>query len=87
MKRLYEVTCSFTYYAYTDNSRGALDCIDEVLRDISPFEITDDAEVVAVSHAHHHMRGVWDENCLVYGTEEDLALGDALKMLPERGVK
>lgn len=81
MKRLYEVTCSFTYYAYTEGSSAAIFCAEEAARDV----LTDTATVQVVKYRDHCLSDGWDGTSLVYGTEEVMELRDALKGLPERG--
>lgn len=82
MKMLYEVTCSFTYYAYTEDSSAAIFCAEEAARD---RVLTDAATVQVVKYRDHCLLDGWDGYSLVYGSEEDMELRDALKGLPERG--
>lgn len=88
MKRLYEVTCSFTYYAYTEGSADAIYCAEDAARDKVLF---DTATVQEVKHRDHCLADDWDGTCLVYGTDEDMELREVLETLPlemtNRGIK
>ena len=81
-KKLYECRYEIVYYAEAECVEDAQDLIRDVERD----DIFDSYSVLVneVKYKDHALDGDWNGSCLLYGTEGDKTLGEALGALPER---
>lgn len=81
-KKLYECRYEVVYYAEADSEQDAQDYI----RDAKDDDIFESYSVDAheVKFNDLCIDGGWDKGCLLYGTDGDKTLGEALKALPER---
>lgn len=78
VRKLYEVEVRFTYYAQAESASEA----EEFARDAWEDGGADSLRVQEVRHADHRI--TWAPECLVYGTEGDVELGDLLAELPSK---
>jgi hypothetical protein len=81
-KKLYECRYEIVYYAEAESVEDAQDLIRDAERD-DIFD-TYSVEVREVNYSDLCIDGGWDKSCLLYGTDGDKTLGEALKALPER---
>lgn len=80
-KKLYECRYEVVYYAEAESEAEA----QESLRGAQNDDIFDtySVDVREVKFSDHPIDGGWDERSLVYGTDGDKTLGEALSTLPE----
>ncbi len=81
-KKLYECRYEIVYYAEAECVEDAQDLIRDVERD----DIFDSYSVLVneVKFKDHPIDGGWDKSSLLYGTDGDKKLSEALGALPER---
>lgn len=80
-KKLYECRYEIVYYAEAESELDA----QEFIRDAQNDDIFDShsVDVREVKFSDHPIDGGWDHGCLIYGTDGDKTLREALKPLPE----
>jgi hypothetical protein len=81
-KKLYECRYEIVYYAEAESVEDAQDHIQDVARD--DFFDSYDVTVNEVKFKDHPIDGGWDKSSLLYGTDGDKKLSEALGALPER---
>lgn len=82
-KKLYEVTVTVTYYAYTETPDSAADYATDAVND-TDFYLRDSTYIKEVKSRPYRLAPGWDDGNLVYCHGFDTTLGEALATLPEK---
>ena len=81
-KKLYECRYEIVYYAEAECEDDARDCLRDAQND-DPFDYFG-VDVREVKFKEYPVNAGWDKGSLLYGTDGDKTLGEALEVLPER---
>lgn len=79
MRRIYTVTVSFEYAVLADSESDAESYVDDVFRDQTHTDLDMDTRLMRDYKGRYVMPDGWDGRSLIYGTDEDLTLGDAIE--------
>lgn len=79
-KKLYEVTVERIVYVYAEDEGEAASIGESAVEDDGCFDAGAAREV---THRDWPLAADWNDNCLVYGPDEDVTIGSLLQTLPE----
>ncbi len=75
--KLYKCEYTFTYYAVAETPEDAQDLVIEAIETETHHPAN--TAVLQVKDTNHRIEDGWDRNSLVYGSNNELTLGQALK--------
>ena len=75
--KLYKCEYTLTYYAVAETPEDAQDLLSEAIE--TEHHHASNTAVLQIKDPNHRIEDGWDRNSLVYGADNELTLGQALK--------